>query len=132
MYRKRVWDINSNAYQDAGPANIRPLAPGADRPGQALSLRGLGQDDGGFDWGALSQIISAGTVGAANVIKAVNAPYAPTTVSPTSAGYQMPSAGVGQTLYPAATVSASGGSSTLVLAVGGVAVVLVLMLLLRK
>src|SRR5579864_144100 len=42
----------------------------------AGTRRGMGQDDGGVDWGAITQAISAGATGAANIISATRAaPY---------------------------------------------------------
>ena len=88
MYRKRVWDVEGNGFQDLRGA------------------RALGDDDGGFDWGALTNAIAVGTTGAANVIKAASAnPYA-------YSSYAVPNSAYGSG-YPVAgataTLSTSGG-----------------------
>lgn len=105
VYRKRVWEIEKNSYQD---------------------LKGLGQDDGGFDWSTLAQDITVGTTGAANIIKAVNAPYAPTTIIP-SAGYPQ----AAQQLNPAMAVQTAGGGSVTILLGGGVLLLIALFALHR-
>jgi hypothetical protein len=113
VYRERIWDLHSGGYRD---------------------LKGLGQDDdsGGFDLSSLTQLITAGTVGASNVIRAVNAPYAPSTLLPATS---MPVTGVvpssvAQTMYPAAAVTTSGSSVTVV--IGGLALLLVALLVLKR
>jgi hypothetical protein len=127
VYRQRIWDVHSSAYEDVTPGSASANAA------RMSALHGLGQDDdgGGFDWSALSQVITAGTVGAANVIKAVSAPYAPTTtLSPTTA-YRAAVPGVAQASYPVAGVTTSGGSSATIV-MGGLAILLVALLFLSK
>jgi hypothetical protein len=111
-WRKKVWSLHddSNSLEGLGMY--------------------LGQDDsdGGFDASDLATLITAGTVGAANVIKAINAPYAPTTVLGTAA---MPN----KSLTPVAQVgvTTSGTSSvTGTLLLGGGTLLLLVLVLMRR
>ena len=101
--------------------------------GPEAMARYLEQDDGdgGVNWTAVAQMVTAGTVGAANIIKAENAPYAPTTIMPTSA---IPTFGqtTGLTPVASATVTAGGSSGTATLLLGGGALLLLAFLFFRK
>jgi hypothetical protein len=109
-WRKQVWEVTPD-----------------DSSMGAMGMYHLGQDDDGssFDISDLTQLITAGTVGAANVIKAVNAPYAPTSTMLAAQPVRTSS------LPPAVAVTSSGGSSA-VLYLGGAAVLIMLVLAMRK
>lgn len=130
VYRKRVWDLHSSAYQDVGPASM--LAP-QDAAARMAALHGLGQDDGdGFDWSALTQelpqIISTSTAGAASILKAVNTPSYPTYGTATVIN---PATGLPVTA-PTVTATASVSSSPMGVVVVGLALLLVSVFALAK
>lgn len=59
-FRKRVWSINDSDYVDVQGLNGYYLAAADDG------------SDSGFDWSTLTDLITAGTTGAANIIRATN------------------------------------------------------------
>jgi hypothetical protein len=79
VYRKRVWDLETDSYQDLKGVSF------------------LGQDDG-FDWGALAQTIAVGTTGVAQIVRAASVPTLP-----------VGSYGLQPVASATATVSSSGG-----------------------
>jgi len=139
-FRKRVWSLVADEYQDlrglgccgapgaacAGCAMRRRTLGTHMRLGRYFPSRALGQD--GFDWGSFSDI--ANSVGAAtsSIVRAVNAPAIPVYPSmpaypsPLPPGYVPP---VAPGLLPTGGVSATGSiSSTTLILLGLFGVVL--------
>lgn len=86
-------------------------------------MRGMGQDDG-FDWTALTQAITAGTTGAANIITATRAnPY---NLFPTTSIQQQPMTRLPYTPLPAPSLIS--GISTGTLLLGGLGLIAVVAL----
>lgn len=153
--RVRVWDTSSDDFVDVQGLNGSDAAggnpnalPGAYRTNLAdprfrnlrgHTIRGLGRYGAGevrkalrgmrglgdVDWGAITDAISAGTTGAANIISATRAsPYNlfPTTSTGPKGGF--PSGG----MIPGSTSLVTGGISTGTLLLGGLGLVAVLAL----
>jgi hypothetical protein len=111
VYRKRVWDIEKNSYQD-----LAGIALGQD------------DDDGGFDWGALTQAIQVGTVGAAQVIHAVEQPSAPVVALSASGVQTVSTVATSAGLRPVASATATVSTSGAVVGIGLLGLVLLLVM----
>ena len=110
-WRKKIWPVTNEDGQIAG-----------------LGMY-LAQDDDGIlsELAQLTPLISASTAGAANIIKAVTAPYAPTISTALPGTAAQPASASG--LLPVAAVQTS-GSSTVVL-MGGAGLLIVLLLVMK-
>jgi Transglutaminase-like superfamily len=138
-FRKRVWSLEGNTYQDmrgiacgncngrcAGCSMRRRALLGTHmrlgRMGRTYRASGLGQD--GFDWGSFSDIANSIGKATTSIISAARAPAG--IVYPSMPGYP-PVPGV-PGILPGGGVSAVGTISSNTLILGGAALVAVLLL----
>lgn len=124
VYRKTVWDLETGKRQDL------------------KGWPGLGQDDDdGVDWSGIAQAITAGSAGAASLVKAINTPAYPLPVTyTTNAAGQLVPVTSGTAILPGgsavavgqgtATVTAQASATTSVL-FGGVGLLLLLLFVMR-
>jgi len=134
-FRKRVWSLDGNAYQDmrgiacgncngrcAGCSMRRRSALGTHlRLGRTYRASALGQD--GFDWGAFSDIVNTAGKATAGIITAARAPAG--VVFPSMPGYP-PVPGV-PGVPPGGGVSAVGAISSQTLMIGGALLLVILL-----
>jgi Transglutaminase-like superfamily len=141
-YRKRVWALDSNAFQDIrGIAGIghcgrgcvvrRRIARGSlgthYRLGRHYHASALGQD-GGFDWSAFQNVIDTAGKTTSSIITAARAPIAPYPVLfPSMPGYPTPP-GYPTGVPPAGGITATGAISQQTLILGGAALLAVVLL----
>lgn len=105
-----------------GAAEVRKALAGA----RMAKSGQMGQDDGGVDWGAITQAISAGTTGAANIISATRAaPYNlfPTTSYNPNVAAPRPLAAAPLLTSPYGTIGGISTTTLLLFGLGAVAVV---------
>lgn len=110
FFRKRVWSLESDEYQD-----LRGLGCGCEQGaamrqrrtlGTHYRLNGLGQDDG-FDWSALAQAIGSAGNATSQIVRAAQSPL----VYPSAPNYPPP-VGVAPAVPAGGGVSAVGSIST--------------------
>jgi len=148
FFRKRIWEIDRDNYEEidglgmARRLGYNPKAlPGAYRIARQAEfrnlrgspfvgqghyglrgLRGLGDGGDGFDWAALTDAITAGSTGAANIITAERA--APQNLYPTTTVGGRPVVPYGyDSVYATQPFAGGISSTTLLLGVGVVAAI---------
>lgn len=130
-FRKRVWSIDEDAYQDirglgcARCSMRRRMSLGRMYRASALGTHyRLGQD--GFDWGSFSDIANAVGKNVTSIVATARAPIGPLPlVYPSMPSYPAPG---GARVPPSGGISAAGSLSSQTLILGGAALLAVVLL----